>query len=335
LKKILIIRFSSIGDIVLTTPVVRCLKKQVAAIEIHYLTKKAFEPVLLENPYVDRIFTIQESIREVLNLLRQENYDYIVDLHKNFRSLGIRLCLLKKSGSFPKLNYKKWLLVRFKMNRMPDIHIVDRYFDAVRHLPVKNDQKGLDYFIPAGDQLKMTDLPETHQNGFIGLVIGGKHKTKQVPVVKLTELCHKLSYPITVLGGPEDVEDANALKDNLGNRIYVACGKYNLNQSASLVRLSSVVITNDTGLMHVAAAFHKKIVSVWGNTMPELGMYPYLPEEPGNYKMFEVKGLSCRPCSKIGFDICPEKHFDCMMKQDIDNMVDAVRRYLIQNPIQF
>ena len=109
-------------------------------------------------------------------------------------------------------------------------------------------------------------------------------------------------------------------------RIYNACGKLNLNQSASVVKQADVLITHDTGLMHIAAAFEKKIVSVWGNTVPEFGMYPYQKEE--NFKIVEVKDLSCRPCSKIGHKKCPKGHFDCMQKIDVDDVVRATADYL-------
>ncbi len=181
MKKILIIRFSSIGDIVLTTPVVRCLKEQMPDAEVHYLTKVTFYQVLESNPYIDKIYTIKEKIREVLPQLRSENYDQIIDLHKNFRSKGILLALSKPSTTFEKINIAKWLIVKFKINRLPNVHIVDRYFQAVDNLGVKNDKKGLDYFIPEEDEVSPHALPESFRNGYIAWVIGGKHFTKIFP----------------------------------------------------------------------------------------------------------------------------------------------------------
>lgn len=326
-KKILIIRFSSIGDIVLTTPVVRCLKRQLPDCEIHYLTKKAFEPVLRSNPYISKIITIGHNIDEVIPGLKKESYDHIVDLHKNFRSLGVRLKLGIKSTSFPKLNFRKWLMVTLKINRMPDVHVVDRYFKSVTSLGVINDLSGLDYFIPEGDRVKPVHLPETHQNGYVAMVIGGKHKTKQLPTEKIIELLTRLNYPVIILGGSEDREDGLIIEQQIVKRVYSACGKFNLNQSASLIEQARVVITNDTGLMHIAAAFKKPVISIWGNTVPELGMYPYMPQHPDQFRIFEVKGLSCRPCSKIGFDKCPKEHFRCMMDQDVSAIVEAVKEF--------
>jgi ADP-heptose:LPS heptosyltransferase len=328
LEKILIIRLSSIGDIVLTTPVVRCIKKRYPDCELHYLTKNSFASILRENPYLDKVIAINEKIGEVIAGLRMEKYDHIVDLHKNFRSLKVRLNLGVPSSSFPKLNFKKWVLVQFKINKMPDIHIVDRYFKAVDALGVENDFLGLDYFIPEKDKVDITVLPGKHQNGYIGLVIGGKHATKQMPAEKIITFCKLIDFPVVILGGPEDKAEAEKICSAVGDHVFNACGKFNLNQSASLVEQAKLIITNDTGLMHVAAAFEKKIISVWGNTVPELGMYPYLPQHPQNSAIFEVKGLSCRPCSKLGFEKCPKGHFDCMMKQDIKGIAEKAEEFL-------
>ncbi len=327
LNKILVIRFSSIGDIVLTTPVIRCLKAQLPDLQLHFLTKENFRQVVAENPHIDKIFTIREEISEVLPQLKAENYHHIVDLHKNFRSVGIRSKLTVAAASFPKVNFRKWLLVNFKINNMPPVHIVDRYFKAVEKLGVKNDGKGLDYFIPEKDEVSPDTLPEIFRTGYVALVIGGKHKTKQLPVDRTAQLCRKLHLPVVLLGGPEDRREAELIAEKAGAEILIACGKFNLNQSASLVRQARVVVTNDTGLMHIAAAFNKHIVSVWGNTVPEFGMYPYLPQHPERSRIFEVKGLSCRPCSKIGYEICPKGHFRCMRDQDIDAMALQVKSF--------
>jgi ADP-heptose:LPS heptosyltransferase len=211
---------------------------------------------------------------------------------------------------------------------MPDIHIVDRYFKAVEALGVENDFLGLDYFIPEKDKIDLKVLPEKHQKGYIGLVIGGKHGTKQLPAQKVIELIKLLDFPVVVLGGKEDAAVAEIICSEVGEKVFNACGKFNLNQSASLVEQAKLIITNDTGLMHVAAAFNKKIISVWGNTLPELGMYPYLLQFPQNSAIFEVKNLSCRPCSKLGFEKCPKGHFDCMMKQDIKGIAEKAVEFL-------
>ena len=318
MKKILIIRFSSIGDIVLTTPVVRCLKKQLNA-EIHYLTKTSFKGILQNNPYVDWVYAIDKEVDSpLIQRLRGQDFDFVVDLHHNLRSLRLKRVLKRPSTSFSKLNIQKWLLVNFKINRMPDIHIVDRYLKTVEHLGVKNDYEGLDYFIPEDSMVDLSRLPDLQANGYVGLVIGGQHATKMMPVKKLIEVCEKLKEPVVLLGGPEDAHRGEEISNAVGEKVFNACGKFKLDESASLVQQALWIITHDTGLMHIAAAFKKRIVSVWGNTVPELGMYPYMPDPKS--KIVEVKGLSCRPCSKIGYSKCPKGHFKCM-EHDVNEVL--------------
>ena len=299
MQKILIIRFSSIGDIVLTSPIVRCLKQQLPDAEIHYLIKEKFYPVIKANPYISHIHTFSEDLGEVIRELKKIKFSYVIDLHKNLRSSRVKMALRKPTGTFSKLNFKKWLAVNLKVNRLPKKHIVDRYFDAVEKLGIKNDLKGLDYFIPAEDMLGIEMLPPSHTSGFIAFVIGGMHYTKMFPEEKIIELCNLISQPIVLLGGPDDLPKAERILLKSRDNIYNACGLFNINQSASILKMASAVVTNDTGLMHVAAAFKKEIFSIWGNTITDFGMYPYLPSGEGKSHIIEVNGLSCRPCSKI------------------------------------
>lgn len=332
MKKVLVIRFSSIGDIVLTSPVVRCLKQQAKA-EVHFLTKVGFKAVVEANPYIDRVFTIEKQVSEVLPDLKAEKYDYLFDLHRNLRSLQVKLALPGvRHYSFDKLNLEKWLLVQLKVNQMPDLHIVDRYLETTKVLGIKNDGQGLDYFIPPTDEVD-TDLLLENQvekvqvlvenklpkTGFVAFVIGAAHATKRLPNERIVEWCKKIKQPVVLLGGPDDAERGQYIAEAAGDQVFNACGKLRLHQSASVVRQAKLVITHDTGLMHIAAAFKKPIWSVWGNTVPEFGMYPYYPEGMALNRTFEVKGLKCRPCSKIGYATCPRGHFKCM--NEIDTVI--------------
>ena len=327
--KILIIRFSSIGDIVLTSPVIRCLKKQTGA-EIHYLTKKNFEKILTSNPYVDKVFAIEKEISEVITDLKSMNYDYVIDLHKNLRSLHVKKALGVKSFSFNKLNIEKWLMVNLKINRLTNTHIVDRNLKTIESLGVKNDDAGLDYFIPKEDEVDLNVIIQKHKfpitnSNYIAFVIGAAHATKRLPVEKIINICNGLNAPIILLGGKEDFENGEIISTKSTGYVLNLCSKLNLNQSASIVKQANSVITHDTGLMHIAAAFRKKIISVWGNTIPEFGMYPYYPtnenEDIFENDIVEVKGLSCRPCSKIGYDKCPKGHFKCMQMIDTEGVI--------------
>jgi len=326
LKKILIIRFSSIGDIVLTSPVIRCVKQQVKDVELHYLTKESHLPIIKNNPYIDKIYTIKKSVMPIIPDLRNEHYDFIVDLHNSIRSTSTVLQLVRPFNSLKKLNIRKEFYVTTKINLMPSRHIVDRYFKVVESLDVVNDGKGLDYFISQDDEIKLADLPETHRNGYIAFVIGGKHATKRLPDNKVISLCTKINKPIILLGGSENRESGELIKNMAGDNVYNACGIYSLNQSASIVKQAKQVITNDTGLMHVAAAFNKPVISIWGNTVPAFGMAPYFPEgSENNSKIIDVKHLHCRPCSKLGFEKCPKEHFKCMNLIDEKEVVSSIR----------
>ncbi|MGI8950413.1 MAG: glycosyltransferase family 9 protein [Chitinophagaceae bacterium] len=331
--KFLIIRFSSIGDIVLTTPVVRCLKQQVKNSEVHYLIKKNYKEIIESNPYVDKIHCLIDDWKKLIDELKQEKFDYIIDLHHNLRSWRVKNALKKiPSFSFNKLNFEKWLMTVFKIDILPKIHIVDRYLETLKNFDVRNDEKGLDYFISEKDIVPVDHLPASHQMGFIGIVIGAAHNTKKLPLHKLKELCSKINHPIILLGGKEDKINGDEITAVDSIKIYNACGKFSLNESADLVQKSKLIISHDTGLMHVAAAFQKPIISVWGNTIPQFGMAPYygnLKSEIGNLKseIFEIKNLWCRPCSKIGYKKCPLGHFKCMELQDMDSITQTIKSF--------
>ncbi|MAZ55311.1 MAG: glycosyl transferase [Flavobacteriales bacterium] len=304
--KILVIRLSSIGDIVLTSPVVRILKTQLNA-EVHFLTKINFSSWLSHNPYIDAIHHYEEGTDKLKSL----NFDLIVDLHHNMRTLAIKHALKVPSKSVDKLNIKKFLLTTFKWNLMPPIHMVDRNVATIEHLGVKNDMQGLDFFIPDTET-----LPQEFQikTSFVAVVIGGQHATKILPTRKLIELCQQLNRPFVLVGGPEDSKRGEEIikATSLGLN---ACGKLSLIQSALLVKGAHFVVSHDTGMMHISAALKKKIYSVWGNTTPDFGMAPYLTDPTS--VILENKELGCRPCSKIGYTKCPCGHFKCMTEIDL------------------
>jgi len=323
--KILILRFSSIGDIVLTTPVVRCLKQQLGA-KIHYLTKKAFEAVLSPNPHVDAVISFEKEVAEQLPALKTERYDWVIDLHHNLRSWQVKWALRRPARSFNKLNFEKWVLVRTGINLLPARHIVDRYMETVRHLGVKYDGLGLDYFIPVAEEVNLSDLSPNLQPGkYVVLAIGANHATKRLPADKIIQICRALEQPVVLLGGKSEREAGQKIADESGMHVLNACGRLSLHQSASVVRQAAKVATHDTGLMHIAAAFGKEIVSIWGSTVPEFGMYPFYPEGVRAAEIIEVPGLACRPCSKIGFADCPKGHFRCMNEQDLTRICRALK----------
>lgn len=318
MSKVLIIRLSSIGDIVLTSPVVRCLKSQSSEkIHITYLTKEIYGAIAQSNPNVDQVIFWRGSA--TIQKLKKENFDCVIDLHNNIRSLRIKKALSAQNSSFPKKNIQKWLLVNFKWDYMPDNHIVDRYFQAVKPLGIKNDGGGLEFKLN-------NDYSEVEQNiseePFLCYAIGGQFSTKKLPQAKINELISQLELPVYLLGGEEDREIGAELESKNEN-VTNFCGDLSLEASAYVIKRSKVLITHDTGLMHIGAALNKYMVTIWGNTVPAFGMFPYMPNAQEKYVIHQVE-LSCRPCSKIGYSQCPKKHFKCMQNQDIHSIAKDV-----------
>lgn len=328
MTKILVIRFSSIGDIVLTSPVIRCIKNQIKEVEIHYLTKTQYVQLIAPNPYVDKVHAWDDSnSKAILSDLKRENFDFVVDLHNNLRTSRVKLALLKRSKAFPKLNIKKWLLVNFKWDLMPDIHIVDRYFKAVKTLGVKNDGAGLDFFIHIDEASFSKRFAYIEK--YLVVAIGGKFATKKMPPSQLIEVLRDMPVPIVLIGGPEDRKEGEIIKNGLPEQeINNTCGGLSIHESAQVIKNALVLVTHDTGMMHIGAAFDLPIVSIWGSTVPEFGMYPYRPQAPNSYSIHEVKDLDCRPCSKIGFDKCPKGHFKCMLDQDTPAIKSQINTFL-------
>ncbi|MBI1221284.1 MAG: glycosyl transferase [Bacteroidetes bacterium] len=322
---ILIIRFSSIGDIVLSSPVMRCLKNAYPDCHISYVTKKGYAKLLEANPYVDRILSLDDNWTSLKQELKNNSFDYIFDLHHNLRSKRLVRGLSGEYYAFRKLNPEKWLLVNFKINRLPKIHIVDRYLATTKCLAIEYDGLGLDFFIP-----ETTTLPALPDRPFVAVAIGGQHRTKRMPLIKLIELIEHINSPLVLLGGKEDKEVADELCQKLPDQsILNYCGAISLNQSALILTKAKGLATHDTGMMHIAAALDVPIISIWGNTVPEFGMYPFYPKSSAgarNAKIFEVNGLKCRPCSKIGYDSCPKGHFNCMNLQQTELIAQALNR---------
>ena len=324
MRRFLIIRLSSIGDIVLTTPVIRCLKQQVPDAEVHVLTKSSFRAVLQHNPYIDRLHVWDKSYLLLIDQLKQLAFEEVIDLHHNTKTLRIKRDLGVPASSFYKLNIEKYVLTAFKINVLPQKHIVDRYLDTVKHLGVTNDGRGLDYFLSETDLLTKDDIPGAQWGGFIAVVIGAALGTKRWPKEHFQQLCKELNHPIVLLGGKEDRARGEFIASVDPIKIYNACGKFTLNESADWVRRAKLVITGDTGLMHIAAAFRKPIVSIWGNTVPAFGMTPYYGAESVNHVMLQ-HNVWCRPCSKIGYERCPLGHFSCMRSIKPEQVLEVVR----------
>jgi ADP-heptose:LPS heptosyltransferase len=307
----------------LTTPVVRCIAQQIPLVEIHYLCKAPYKNMLETNPYIHTIHLFSKNDGQLLQALKNEKFDYVIDLQNNHRSRSLDRQLKIAYATFPKLNIKKWMLVHFKINRLPALHVVDRYFAATKALPIPtplhNDGNGLDFFISPEDYQHTQCY--TSAQPYIAIAVGSQHKTKQLPLPKLIAVCEQLTNNILLLGGKEDRQTADDLCSHSPKTMLNLCGKLSLRESAACLDKAKIILTGDTGLMHISAALNKRIVSVWGNTVPAFGMYPYLPKHPDQYHIIENKTLKCRPCSKLGFKKCPKKHFRCMNEIDSNRII--------------
>ncbi len=322
--KVLIVRFSSIGDVVLTTPVIRAIAQQ-TDFEVHFLTKARFAAVLHHNPYISKVYTIEEKLDEVLTYLKKEQYSYLIDLHKNLRSFRLRRALGVPAFHFPKYNIEKWLLVNFKVDKLPDSHIVDRYFEAAAPLSVKKDEKGLDFFLGLEDQV---NTPKSIQKEeYLVFVLGAAHFTKQIPIELFKKVIPLLKQPIFLIGGGDQRKIGEDLAQLFPQKVKNYVGELSIGQSAYLLSKAQAVLTPDTGMMHIAAAFQRPTVVIWGNTTPNLGMYPYRTA----YESMEVSQLACRPCDKIGKKECPKGHFKCMKDQSVEEVVAALDRICLRS----
>ena len=322
-RKILVIRFSSMGDIIYTTPVVRCLKRQLPGAEIHFLTKQQFKYIYEHNPYVDKLHILKPKLKDTIADIKLEKFDLIIDLHNNLRTTIIKLSTGLPASTYKKDRLRKWLGLKLKWTALyPKEHLVDRYLKTVKFLGVVNDEQPIDYYV--AKEYKLEDLlPATHANGFVAFVIGATHFTKRMPVEKVIEICRNINGPIVLMGGNDVLENAQLIQTAIGDRVYSTCGKTNLDQSVFLVSKAKKVLGFDTGLTHIAEAFNMPLVSIWGSTAPELlGVFPYKVKE----SLEAGIDLPCRPCSKFGRDACPLGHFKCM--KDIPNamITDFINR---------
>jgi ADP-heptose:LPS heptosyltransferase len=321
--KILVIRFSSMGDIIYTTPIVRCLKKQLPDAEVHFLTKPAFKYIYDNNPYTDKLLLLKPTLAETIADIKAEGYDHIIDLHNNLRTAIIKLRTGIPASTYKKQTIRKWLSLKFNLKLVPPVHLVDRYMKAVKFLGVTNDGQPIDYYIKQDHQLAAL-LPPSHQLGYTAFVIGATHFTKRMPNEKIISICRQVMHPIVLLGGDDVKNNGDLIASALGPNVYNACGKTTLDQSVFLVSKAQNIIGFDTGLTHIAEAFDKPIVSIWGGTVPDLlGVQPYMVKD----MLVAGIDLYCRPCSKFGLEKCPQGHFKCMKdisEESITNFINKL-----------
>ena len=291
---------SSMGDIVLTTPVIRMLKNQKSA-RIHYLLKRQYASILENNPHIEKLIFWEDcELRE----LRSEHYDLVIDLHKTLRSLWIKINLGSPITTYNKNWFRTWLFLYLKIDRLRRIHIVERYLDCLKNIDLVNDKNGLELF--TGNKYEIRQLAKSRKLVVVNL--GGTYLTKRIPSHIIAPLVSGSSDFHVLLGG-DDVQVDLEEYDNCLNLI----GKTTLAETMSIIEQCDLVVTGDSGLMHIAASFQKPIIVIWGSTGIEFGFWPYFGESSNQTFVSMVNHeIRCNPCSKYGRKKCPKGHMKCL-----------------------
>lgn len=305
-QKILVVRLSSLGDVLLTTPLIRSLKNKNPKAEIHFLVREEYKDALINNPNISNLITLKrdEAESQIQAELSQNKYDLVIDLQNNLRSRSLISGLSCPKVQFNKLTLQKFLLVKFKINKLKAAPLIPiRYASALKNF--KLDDGGLDLFTKNKPSDKLNGL-----TNLIGFCPGSRHYTKMWPKEFYIELGEKLTendFNIVLFGGKADRQICEEISFNLSKCINL-CSDNNLLQTAADIKLCMAIVCNDSGLMHTACAVQVPVVAIFGSTVKEFGFIPYNSKN----LILENKSLTCRPCSHIGKSSCPKGHFKCM-----------------------
>lgn len=320
LNKILIIRLSSLGDILLTTPFIRAIKSQFPDIKIDMLLREEYADVVKLNLYLNKKFLFKKDDKSnnvLIEQLENTNYELVIDLQNNLRSKKVVSSLKTKSVKFDKRSFDKFLLVNFKINKLKEaLQIPVRYSNTIQNL--KLDKGGLDLFTD-----KSANEELIGNNSLIGFCPGARHFTKRWLKEYFIELGNKITkngYTIVLFGGRIDKEICEEINKAIPGSINLA-NDDDLLQTVADMKLCKVVVCNDSGLMHTATATGTKVIAIFGSTVKEFGFAPY----NCNNLILENNSLTCRPCSHIGRSNCPKKHFDCIKSIKPDFVFEKIQ----------
>ena len=328
-RKILILRLSSIGDVVLTSPIIRSLARCHPNAELHFLTKAAYAPLLDHHPQLTRVHRFSGQLEATIRALDAEGFDFVVDLHRNLRTARIKLGLGLPSATYSKDRWAVLWHTKTGWGKLPETHTVERYARTLSALDCALDAQGLELFLaPEARKLARDMRTRYFRQRPFGVVLGGGFATKRWPAAYFVELLNGLDEPVVLFGGPEDRDVAEAVTAGLQFEPFNTVGEYALELSAALVGECRLLLTHDTGLMHVAAASGVPTVSLWGNTVPEFGFAPYRADNVS----LQVEGLNCRPCSKLGHAACPKGHFRCMRDLRPERVAAVLRAHPAWDP---
>lgn len=324
-SKILILRLSSIGDIVLTSPLVRVLRRRFPRAAIDFVVKADFAPLLEHNPNVDTVHVIEPAeglpgLWQLGRALRDARYDIAIDLHKNFRSrFLVHACRARRVYRYQKHVWRRGLYVKLKLNTMRQAApIYQRYLAAAAELHITDDGVGTELFWSHEHEQEAERAAQQHgisrEQTLIALAPGAGYFTKRWPAEYFAELAvqlakHYSDFALVILGGPQDAEAGRAITNAVaGGKVIDLTGRCSLLASAVFIKRSRLLVANDSGLMHIAEAVKTPVLMLAGSTTRELGFFP----QRAHSRVLENQTLACRPCSHLGYDACPAGHFRCM-----------------------
>ena len=322
IKQILIVRLSSLGDILLTTPILRALKNKYNECEISFLCRKEYLSAVETNLNIKNCFSLEIGVNEeeLSQKIQNFNFDMIIDLQNNLRSRNILKNLNIPIYKFKKPTIKKFLLVNFKLNFFKHyLSIPELYTKSIPGLEL--DDEGVDLFIP--ESLK-TSL--TSREKYIGFIPGSKHFSKRWPdeyFTQLGKLLNKYSYTIVLFGGKDDLEICAKIATRI-TKVNNLCNDNDLYQTAVDMKMCSLIIGNDSGLMHVASSMFIPLIVLFGSSVEEFGFAPYRRESV----ILQNDIIKCRPCSHFGKDECPKRHFKCMIDLTPNLVFEKIKKVL-------
>jgi heptosyltransferase-2 len=337
--KILIIRFSSLGDIVLASPLLRVLRAAYPDAQIDFLVKPEYAEIVRHHPAVTSVLTLagpsRAELRDLRARVRMEGYDVILDLHNSLRSRYVRFLNARRVRAVNKRVARRWMLVNLKRNLYRHaVPVAERYIETAASLGVVPDGRGAEIVTPADVVSRVGAMMSKYRLDRAATVVGfapsARPATKRWPPERYRDLGIRLAKEhharVLVFGGPEETDYCGDIAQMINAEMGTGAaeslaGGLTLLETAAALDHCAVVVTNDTGLMHMAAARNRPVVAIFGSTVKEFGFFPYGTRSV----VLERRELSCRPCSHIGLERCPEGHFRCMKEIDVAEVVSAVR----------
>jgi lipopolysaccharide heptosyltransferase II len=327
-KRILIIRLSSLGDVIMTTPLIKAVKKLYPESIIDYCTKAEYSEIIRSSPVINTIIEADneltfDNLKVLKKKLKQNNYDLIIDAHNKLNTFYLRLFMKGEKLKLKKYSFRKFMLVKFKINMMKDLPpVIQRYLDILPNKPGNIfPEIATDYSAAKKIADFFASLNIQSNNNIICIIPSSKHFTKTYPPELYAEIINKFDtkkYTFLLTGKGNDKVNIDLIISKTGNNVYNLCDKFNVIETAELMKRCMLVVTGDTGPMHIAEAVGTPILMLAGSSVKEFGFYP----QSVKAVILENNFLSCRPCSHIGRDKCPKGHFKCMREISPSKITD-------------